>query len=96
MGGVPGPGLQMLGLTQMPAPGASLLLNAEGVFTALLAWFVFKENFDKRIALGMVAIVSGVIILSWPGETSFAGLLPALSACAEHASVGLSTLTLHA
>jgi drug/metabolite transporter (DMT)-like permease len=35
-GGVLGPGLQMLGLTRMPASGASLLLNAEGVFTALL------------------------------------------------------------
>src|SRR5882757_2237063 len=50
-GGVLGPGLQMLGLTRMPASGASLLLNAESVFTALLAWFVFKENYDKRIAL---------------------------------------------
>ena len=39
----------------MPASGASLLLNAEGVFTALLAWCAFKENFDRRIALGMVA-----------------------------------------
>jgi hypothetical protein len=28
----------------MAASGASLLLNAEGVFTALLAWFAFKEN----------------------------------------------------
>jgi len=32
----------MLGLTRMPASGASLLLNAESVFTAVLAWFVFK------------------------------------------------------
>jgi drug/metabolite transporter (DMT)-like permease len=78
MGGVLGPGLQMLGLTRMPASGASLLLNAEGVFTALLAWFVFKENFDKRIALGMIAILAGVVILSWPKEISFAGLLPAI------------------
>jgi drug/metabolite transporter (DMT)-like permease len=29
-GGVVGPGLQMLGLTAMPASGTSLLLNAEG------------------------------------------------------------------
>ena len=36
-GGVVGPVLLMLGLTGMPASGASLLLNAEGVFTALLA-----------------------------------------------------------
>lgn len=83
-GGVLGPGLQMLGLTRMPASGASLLLNAESVFTALLAWFVFKENFDKHIALGMGAILAGLLILSWPGEARFSGVVPALcvlSAC---------------
>lgn len=78
-GGVVGPVLLMLGLTGMPASGASLLLNAEGVFTALLAWFVFKENFDRRIALGMVAIVAGALVLSWPGEARFAGIWPALA-----------------
>lgn len=83
-GGVIGPVLLMLGLTGMPASGASLLLNAEGVFTALLAWFVFKENFDRRIAAGMVLIVAGATVLSWPGEARFAGVWPAsavLGAC---------------
>jgi len=78
-GGIVGPVLLMLGLTGMPASGASLLLNAEGVFTALLAWFVFKENFDRHIALGMVAIVAGAVVLSWPGEARFAGSWPALA-----------------
>ncbi len=78
-GGVVGPVLLMFGLTGMPASGAALLLNAEGVFTALLAWIVFKENFDRRIALGMCAIVAGALILSWPGEARFAGLWPALA-----------------
>ena len=61
-GGVVGPVLLMFGLVGMPASGASLLLNAEGVATALLAWFVFKENFDRRIALGMAAIVAGAVV----------------------------------
>lgn len=78
-GGIVGPVLLMLGLTGMPASGASLLLNAEGVFTALLAWFVFKENFDRRIALGMVAIVAGAVVLSWPGEAHFTGTWPVLA-----------------
>ncbi|HEY9459800.1 MAG TPA: EamA family transporter [Paralcaligenes sp.] len=78
-GGIVGPVLLMFGLTGMPASGASLLLNAEGVFTALLAWFAFKENFDRRIALGMAAIVAGAVILSWPGEARFAGAWPALA-----------------
>lgn len=78
-GGIAGPVLLMVGLTGMPASGASLLLNAEGVFTALLAWFAFKENFDRHIALGMVAIVAGALILSWPNEAHFSGLWPALA-----------------
>lgn len=61
--GVVGPVLLMFGLSGMPASGASLLLNAEGVFTAPLAWFAFKENFDRRIALGMLAIVAGAPVL---------------------------------
>ncbi len=64
-GGVLGPVLLMLGLAATPASTAALLLNLEGVFTALLAWFVFKENFDRRIALGMVLIVAGGVVLSW-------------------------------
>lgn len=87
-GGVLGPLLLMFGLSRMPASGASLLLNAEGVFTALLAWFVFKENFDRRIALGMLAIVAGALVLSWPGEARIDAAWPALAvlgACAAWA-----------
>jgi drug/metabolite transporter (DMT)-like permease len=69
-GGVAGPVLLMLGLQGFSAAGASLLLNAEGVLTALLAWFVFKENFDRRIAMGMLAIVAGGVVLAWPTQAS--------------------------
>ena len=78
-GGMIGPVLLMLGLSAMPASGASLLLNAEGVLTALLAWFVFHENFDRRIALGMLAIVAGALVLSWPSDAQFSGTWPALA-----------------
>ncbi len=78
-GGVAGPVLLMFGLTGMPASGAALLLNAEGVLTAVIAWVVFKENFDRRIGLGMLAIAGGAVILSWPGEARFAGAVPALA-----------------
>ena len=67
-GGGIGPILLMWGLTMTPGSVASLLLNAEGVLTALLAWFVFHENFDRRIAVGMVAIVAGALVLSWSGS----------------------------
>ena len=47
-GGIAGPVLLMWALSTTPASTASLLLNLEGVFTALLAWFVFHEGFDRR------------------------------------------------
>lgn len=78
-GGVLAPVLLMLGLSNMPATGASLLLNAEGVFTVLIAWVVFKENADRRVALGVVAIVAGGVVLSWPGQAQFAGIGPTLA-----------------
>ncbi|WP_206956063.1 DMT family transporter [Trinickia acidisoli] len=64
-GGVAGPALLMLGLTSTPAATGSLLLNLEGVFTAIIAWVVFRENVDRQIFLGMVAIVAGGVLLSW-------------------------------
>lgn len=88
-GGVVGPVLLMFGLTRMPASGASLLLNAEAVFTALLAWFVFHEPVDRRIALGMAAIAAGAVVLSWPGEARFADLGPALAVLGACAAWGL-------
>lgn len=77
-GGVVGPVLLMFGLQTMAASSASLLLSAEGVFTALLAWFVFKENVDRRIATGMFAIAGGAVVLSWPGEARFSSAWAAL------------------
>lgn len=81
-GGVLAPVLLMWGLASMPASGAALLLNAEGVFTALLAWFLFRENFDKRIAIGMALIVLGALVLAWPGEARFGAALPAIAVLA--------------
>lgn len=78
-GGVCGPVLLMFGLTGMSASGASSLLNAESAFTALLAWFIFKENVDRRIALGMTAVLVGAVILSWPAEMQFSALWPAVT-----------------
>ena len=78
-GGVVGPVLLMFGLVGMPASGASLLLNAEAVFTVLIAWFVFRENFDRRIALGMLAIFAGAVVLSWQGSAKFSDVLPSLA-----------------
>jgi drug/metabolite transporter (DMT)-like permease len=83
-GGVAGPALLMWGLARTPASTSSLLLNLEGVLTAALAWFVFRENFDRRIALGMLAIVAGGVFLSWGGTPEPGvpwGILAVAGAC---------------
>jgi drug/metabolite transporter (DMT)-like permease len=78
-GGVVGPILLMLGLVRTDAATASLLLTMEGVLTAMLAWFVFHENFDRRIALGIACLIAGAIVLSWSGTPSISGLLGPLA-----------------
>lgn len=74
-GGVLAPPILLVGLSGLSASGASLLLNAEGVLTAVLAWMVFGENVDRRVGLGMLAIVAGGVALAWPsGGVSGAAL----------------------
>jgi drug/metabolite transporter (DMT)-like permease len=83
-GGMAGPVLLMLGLSAMPASGASLLLNAEAVFTVALAWLVFKENVDRRIVAGMLAIVAGAVLITVPSMVSLGNPWPTaaiLGAC---------------
>ncbi len=84
-GGIAGPWLLMIGLTTTPAANASLLLNLEAVLTALIAWIIFRENWDRRIVIGMLAITIGCIVLTWSGSfqwQSLTGSLCVLLACA--------------
>ena len=83
-GGILAPVLLMWGLQFTQGSTASLLLNLEGVLTALLAWFVFHENFDRRIALGMLLIVTAGALLSWQQVPIFGvawGVLAIIGAC---------------
>lgn len=78
-GGVIGPLLLMAGLARTDAAAASLLLTLEGAATALMAWFIFHENFDRRIALGMCCLMAGAIALSWSGTPTVNSLIGPLS-----------------
>jgi drug/metabolite transporter (DMT)-like permease len=83
-GGVLGPVLLMYGLRATSAAASSLLLNLESVLTAAIAWIVLRENVDRRVFLGMLAIVAGGALLSWSpvqGQSSLAGLLAIAGAC---------------
>ena len=64
-GGVVAPILLMFGLVRTDSASASLLLNLESVLTALIAWVAFRENVDRRVFLGMMAIVAGGGLLAW-------------------------------
>lgn len=83
-GGLLGPVCLMVGLAKTDAASASLFLNMEGVFTALIAWIIFKEHFDRRIAVGMALILGGGFVLSWTEAPTLATLMGPLliaSAC---------------
>src|SRR5207253_53561 len=85
-GGVLGPIALMFGSSRASASSASLILNLKAVLTALLAWVVFKENADRRIVAGMLAIVAGGLVLAWPQSTTrsyeWLGPLAVALACA--------------
>ena len=83
-GGIAGPALLMYGLTHSDGATASLLLNLESVLTAAIAWVVFCENVDRRVFLGMAAIVAGGVVLSWgeaPHASGITGPLLIAGAC---------------
>jgi len=83
-GGMIAPVLLMYGLARINASSASLLLNTESVFTAILAWFVFREHFHSRIACGLAMIVAGAVTMSWTrDQLSFdpIAMLAILGAC---------------
>jgi len=67
-GGILGPVLLMLGLGRTPASSGSLLLNLESLATMGIAWLVFRENVDRRLLLGALAIILGAVVLSWEGQ----------------------------
>jgi drug/metabolite transporter (DMT)-like permease len=65
-GGVLGPALLMAGLTSASGAGGSLLLNTESLATMAIAWIFFRENVDRRVFAGALAILAGALVLSWP------------------------------
>jgi drug/metabolite transporter (DMT)-like permease len=67
LGGAVAPALLLLGLKTTSAAAGALLLNLEGVATMVIAWLLFRENVDRRLLLGALAIIAGATALSWSG-----------------------------
>jgi drug/metabolite transporter (DMT)-like permease len=78
-GGIVGPVLLMAGLAMTDASVASLLLALESAATGLMAWFIFHESFDRRIAIGLLCLVAGALVLSWSGSPTLHNLLGPLA-----------------
>lgn len=62
-GGILAELLLMFGLQKTSAAAASLLLNLEGAFSAMIAWIIFKEHANLRVVGGMLLITAGAMLL---------------------------------
>ncbi|MCP5286551.1 MAG: DMT family transporter [Burkholderiaceae bacterium] len=63
-GAVVGPVALAWGLQRTSGTSASLMLTLEAVFTALLAWRLYGETVDRRVALAMVSLLAGGVLLA--------------------------------
>ena len=81
-GGLLGPLLLVAGLSRTPAATASLLLNLELVATAVIAAVAFHEHIGRRLALGILLVLSASVVLTWSGTPELRlGALFVVGAC---------------
>lgn len=85
-GAVIGPVALAWGLQRTSGSSASLMLTLEALFTAVLAWRLYGETMDKRVAAAMLFLLAGGMALvleqGLAGDTQLAGLLAVLAATA--------------
>ena len=85
-GAVVGPVALAWGLQRTSGTSASLMLTLEALFTALLAWRLYRETMDRRVWGAMVLLLAGGMVLvvdqGRSGETRLWGVLAVLLATA--------------
>jgi drug/metabolite transporter (DMT)-like permease len=77
-GGIIAPICLMYGLSRISGFTTSLLLNLEGIFTAIIAVFFFKERVGKRLWLALICMTAAGVFLTWDssqGKFNFLGPL---------------------
>ena len=67
-GGVVAPIALMTGLTMVSGYASSLLLNLEGVATAIIAVMFFKEYAGKRLWIALIFMTLAGVLLTWNPE----------------------------
>lgn len=85
-GAVIGPVALAWGLQRTSGASASLMLTLEALFTAILAWKLYNETFDKRVGMAMALLLAGgaalVLDQGLAGGVQLLGLLCILLATA--------------
>jgi drug/metabolite transporter (DMT)-like permease len=85
-GAVIGPVALAWGLQRTSGASASLMLTLEALFTVVLAWRLYGESMDKRVATAMLLLLAGGIALvadqGLAGNAQLLGLLAVLAATA--------------
>ena len=85
-GAVVGPVALAWGLQRTSGSSASLMLTLEALFTAVLAWKLYGETMDKRVAAAMLLLLTGGMALvleqGLAGNAQLLGLLAVLAATA--------------
>lgn len=85
-GAVLGPVALAWGLQRTSGTSASLMLTLEAVFTAVLAWRMYGETMDRRVAAALLLLVAGggalVFEQGLAGSNQMLGLLAVLAATA--------------
>jgi drug/metabolite transporter (DMT)-like permease len=72
LGGIIAPISLMFGLSRTSGFSTSLLLNLEGVATAVIAVLFFKENTGKRLWWALVCMTTAGVFLAWdPNQGEF-------------------------
>ena len=74
-GGIIAPICLMYGLSQISGFTTSLLLNLEGIFTAIIAVIFFKENAGKRLWLALICMTVAGVFLTWDSSQGKFNLL---------------------
>jgi drug/metabolite transporter (DMT)-like permease len=78
-GGIAAPICLMFGLSCISGFAASLLLNLEGIFTAIIAVMFFGENAGKRVWLALMCMSTAGVFLTWDSSQGrFSSLGPLL------------------
>nr|WP_315239549.1 EamA family transporter [uncultured Albidiferax sp.] len=85
-GAVVGPVALAWGLQRTSGTSASLMLTLEALFTAVLAWRLYGETMDKRVAVAMLFLLAGGVALVLEqgalGGVQLLGMMAVLAATA--------------